>query len=342
MAEIIARKPPSDKRVVLSEAVPLQKPLCIRISPISACNLKCSFCSLSVPEYREKFPPKKMTMDFFIRIVDDIKVSFGKVKRILMPGIGEFFLHPQMPEMLQYLMEKQVCDNIELITNGALITPEIVDRISGVRFCPLVISVNGLSDEDFFTNCGVHVSFNNYVENLRYLYKKKGESQIYIKIINYMVQDAERKQLFFDTFEPICDRIGVESLLPIRKDIDYEEIAGGRVSLDQTQFGNKMNSNLTRCSMCYYTMQVQENGDIIPCCYSEIATTLGNVQTQSLREIWQGQAYQFQYAMLNGVHSVLACNGCTQWTYQNSPEDYLDGPVSELKKRYDSLQYQGK
>ena len=52
-----------------------------------------------------------------------------------------------------------------------------------------------------------------YVENITYLYNNKKDMKIYLKIMDYMVEDEERKEFFYKTFEPIVDHIGIENCM---------------------------------------------------------------------------------------------------------------------------------
>jgi len=73
-------------------------PWCLEIETSTACNLKCVMCEHTY--WNE--PPKFMTFDQFKHIVD----QFPRLKRVCPTGIGNGFLNPDYPRMLEYLKKR--------------------------------------------------------------------------------------------------------------------------------------------------------------------------------------------------------------------------------------------
>lgn len=320
--------------MILAEQVPLEKPLCIRIEPAQVCNFRCEFCPVSLQSFREKNNHGFMDYDLFLKVVSDIKISFGQVKNIMLVGMGESLLHPRIADMVRTISSMGISESVEITTNGSMLTPSLSKALCQANLSLLRISVNGLSAEGYRKHCGVSLDFNEYVSNLKYLYSIREKTKVYIKIINYMVQKPGEYQRFLDIFSPICDAISVENLIQGDENIDYQKIAGENIRFTQTQ----SNTDLVEtkiCTMPYYTLQVNCDGSVYPCCTSG-APQIGDVKEQSIREIWHKSSMSFQKAMLNGVTCIPFCDQCTSMKYRVYPEDRLDLAKDQIKIRFDN------
>lgn len=331
---------PMAKRVPLAEQVPLEKPFAVRISPSCICNFRCEFCSQAIPEVREQFRNEgtKGLMEFslFQKVIDDIADSFGRIKQLLLVGRGEPLLHPQIADMVAYVTERQVADRVEIVTNGMLLTHELSDKLIDAGLKRLRISVDGLSSEDYMRYCGVKMDFEQFVEQIQYFYAHKKETSVYIKIINYMVSQPEQRKKFYDIFESICDIINVENLTDLHNGIDYHKIAGDSVPLVGTQFTPKYVETKI-CSQPFYILQVQEGGEVLPCCGPALPPKeliLGNVRERSLKKIWFDRSYALQRRLLDGVKGIPFCENCQDMPNRVLPEDVLDESAERLKEKY--------
>lgn len=332
-----------NERLVLADHVPLDKPLIIRISPCCVCNFQCEYCTQSIPEMRLAYLKMgtKGMLDYqlFKRIIDEISNAFGFVKKIVLVGMGEPLLNPQISEMVAYISEKQAAAHTEIITNGVYLSHEMSKRLIDAKLSCLRISVNGLSDADYLKHCGVSVNFAQYVDQIRYFYESRGQTQLYIKIMNYMVEKPEKKGLFFKLFGPISDITNVEYLRRVDENIDVEAIAGNPEMLNYTQLGTeKIQTSI--CPDPYYTLQFDESGRVLPCCqklYNMNGIVLGNIKDSSLHDIWIQKSYMFQRQMLDGVQGIPVCKDCLGVQTHVYPEDVLDSSRDDLIKKYDAI-----
>ena len=321
-------------RVILSESVPLSKPFCIRIEPAKVCNFKCEFCIHSKESFRKSYKCGIMDYNFFESIVQDIKKSFGKVKNIMLVAMGEPLINPRIADMVKLIQDENIADTVEITTNASLLTKEMSDALCDAGLSLLRISVNGLSSEDYKNRCGIDLDFDEFVSNVRYMYNKKSNTKIYTKIINYMVKQDEDYKKFIYIFEPISDIVNVENLIPtIPNEINYNKFAGNDIDFNETQSNTKLlDSNI--CTMPFYTLQINFDGKIYPCCEVN-APSIGDVTDMSLKEIWNTHSFNFQRNMLEGLSNIDICSNCIAAKYTTYPEDRLDDNVEDIKKRYD-------
>ncbi len=113
------------------------------ISPEGACNLSCSYCSVSKRKrsYRIEFETIK---DYVL------KLKTRGLKAVILTGGGEPTLYPQFNELVRWLKEEQGL-SVALITNGtniSRVSQEVWDMFSWVR-----VSIN------FFENYENRIQF---------------------------------------------------------------------------------------------------------------------------------------------------------------------------------------
>lgn len=327
------------KRSILADQVPLGKPFTIRISPSAVCNLRCEFCPQSIQRDRMRFGKFGVNglieYQLFQNIIDDIRLSFGTVKKIVLVGRGEPLLHPQISDMIAYTAKQQAAEQIEILTNGMNLTPQLSNKLVDAGLNTLRISVNGLSAMDYQKHCNTKVDFDRYIEQIKYLYHNKKEMILYIKIINYMVDTEEKREKFRQIFSPICDIINIENLFETDCEIDFRRLTKEYDKLTYSQ--NTTTQVQTKiCSSPFYILQIDEDGSVLPCC-NEAADviSLGNVRKMSVGDIWIQKSYSLQRRMLDGVTGIPFCETCKMRLPQTYPEDVLDQAAGRLKNVYD-------
>lgn len=121
------------------------------------CNLKCIICTPhnSTKWYAEADIYKKYVDDNFGNEIKAellqsswTKKSFSNAKIILFAG-GEPFLIPQHEEVLDYLIDKNLSENIELnyYTNGTIVPSKFVEKFKKFYKIKINISIDAVGDE---------------------------------------------------------------------------------------------------------------------------------------------------------------------------------------------------
>lgn len=327
---------PGGKREPLAKALPLEMPYLIQIFPVYACNFKCGYCIHSLDRKQHGYISDEvmMPLDLYKKAIDDMKKTGRKIKMLRFAAIGEPLLHPQIAEMVAYAKQSEVANSIDIVTNGALLTPELSDALIAAGLSKLRISLEGLSAEDYKKHSMAEVDFTKFVDNIRYFHENCGETRMYIKIIDYMVQKEEEQKRFYDIFKPITHDIAIEHLTPTIEEIDYDEISGG-METNKPQNGEKLLMSQV-CPQPFYMMQINPDGNVVPCCSMKYPRVLGNVKEQSVQEVWKGEKFnQFRREVLQGVKQIKgACSKCNLYLYDLHEEDMLDACVEELLKKY--------
>lgn len=222
------------------------------------------------------------------KLIDNIAEFDVPLKMLRFVGGGEPLIHPDLPEIISYAKKKNIASFIEILTNGSLLRPELNKRLVDSGLDRIRISVEGISSEQYYDIARIHLNWNEFLENLRDLYEHRNNCSIYIKTLNISVPTEKTRQIFYDTFGPFCDQIGIEYIMPTYAGIESE------FNLDEgkTIFGNMRYGESKLCAFPFYSLMVNPEGDVTLCCADwERKIILGNVFQTPLTQIWNGSAH---------------------------------------------------
>lgn len=313
-------------RSKLVDVLPLKSPLGIYFFPIYACNFRCNYCLHSIPlkERNIDFYEKKMDFDVFKKCVDDMQKFENKVKTIRFAGLGEPLLHERIDEMVKYVMDSNVCIATEVITNGMLLSHDMSERLIESGLSRISISLQGVNSDMYSRISKVDIDYEKFVDQIKYFYERKGKTKLYIKILDCCFEKDEDVSEFYSIFEDICDYISIEKVSPLVSEVDYSGIV---LESDIAVRGYQVEDN-DICSFPFYMMQINPNGDVIPCCSAEKVSVMGNVKTKALLDIWNGEKFNsFRRTMLKGCNLLPdqnTCKACKAYKYSRFKEDIID------------------
>ena len=335
-AKVISGQAPGGQRTPLAQVLPLDTPFVVQIFPIYACNFKCCYCIFSVDKSKRHFVSDKIVMDFdlFKKCIDDMTVFPQKIKVLRFVGIGEPLLHKQIVDMVAYAVSKEVANIVEILTNASLLTPQLSKALISAGVSRLVVSLQGTTREKYRQVCHADIDFDALTDNLLFFYQQKGDAQMYIKIIDYALDNQDDEAKFFNLFGNICDTIAIEHAVPIHSGVAFEKILDPN-SNPVTQFGLPVR-DVQICPQPFFHMQINPDGQIVPCYSFEYPGIMGNCRYQSVYEIWKNDVFQkFRYKMLTGLMNVSqVCEKCNMIKYRWFPEDMLNNDAEWLKKYY--------
>lgn len=315
---------PGGNRRKLAELVPLDTPLSVQIFPVYACNLACSYCIHSLPAKERGFISDKtlLPVDLYKKAIDDIALFPQKLKMLRLAGTGEPLLHPQIAEMVAYAKNKQVAASIDIVTNGLMLSHDLSIALIKAGLDRIRISIQGLEDSAYAHTKQKGI-FNKLVDDISYFFVNRKHTKIYIKIIDCALNAGDEQQ-FLEIFGDICDYIAIEHLIPAVDKIDYTAMAREE-DIAYTQNGN-MVKDIKVCPQPFYMMQLNPDGNIVPCCAMETPVVLGNVSDESMVDIWHGKRNKDfllnQLKFHKDIYSV--CRKCQQYKYAVFDEDILD------------------
>lgn len=335
-ARLLNSEAPGGKRSHLVENLPLSTPYVVQFFPIYACDFTCQYCHHSIPVKDRKFVTEWPVMKFslFQKCIDELAEFPEKIRTLRFVGMGEPLLHKDIVKMVRYAKEKDIANRIEILTNGSMLTHDMSDGLIAAGLDRLVISLQGTSAKKYHDVCGVDIDFDKFVDNIRYFYEHKSETQIYLKIVDIALDDEKDKKRYFNIFGDICDTIGIENTVPIFPDVAFNDNLD-KMQGEKTQFGLPM-KHVKVCPQAFYTMQINPDGKIVGCYAVYYPRILDDCNYRSLPDIWNGEGYTlFRRQMLDGRENVCKfCEECKINDYRIFPEDDISDFAEELKKKY--------
>lgn len=331
-------------RSPLHKVIPLDMPYGIIFEPTSYCNLKCFFCihSLDTDILKQKeFAFKKMSKKTFDLFVDQLKEFPRPLKTVGIQGCGEPTLHEDLPYMIEQLNKSGMVERAILVTNGTLLTNELSKSLIEAGLHSLLISVNGLSSEEYLKNCGVSIDFDKYVAEISYLYNNRANTKIFIKTVDKVIDNSLKTENdFYNLFGDFCDKITIDKVNKRYRDVSYEKF---NVS-DRTQ---RLSSQLQTqvCPRSFFKLYVTANGmiDSCVCAFNNIkGIHTFSIEKLSLCEFWNSKELRLKWLNLlkqNYVGMTSECKDCEIGKFANVGEfDLLDPYSEEIYERIINLQ----
>lgn len=332
----------------LVDVLPLNTPLAIDVFPIHACNFKCNYCLFSLPikEQGYAFDTEILNYKVFKKMIDDAQSFNQKIKMLRFVGTGEPLLHPSISEMVKYASEENVAERIEIITNGSLLTHEMSDKLIASGLTQMRISLQGLNATDYSNISGVEINYDDFVDNIKYFYKHKGDIILNLKIADIAVSTDEKLKTFYDNFGNFADSVSIEKISPTASKVDYSKYGFKEENNEYISMrGKTLPASIHICNHPFYLLSLNPDGSVFPCCSTEAPPVMGNVSEQSIVDIWNGKVFNsFRINMLEGVESCgNICKNCKAYRYNMYPEDIItDSDAEVLKFHYDKLALKGK
>jgi radical SAM protein with 4Fe4S-binding SPASM domain len=240
-------------------------------------------------------PKDTLTLSLFGTFLDRTSEFADNVKLLRVCGMGEPLMNPHLSDMMAMGRERGCFGRIEVITNGILLTPAISESLC-CSVDRIIISVNALDKM--------------LADRVSYLYGVSGDSTIHVKTTYDVVSTPKKQDEFFALYGDICDEIQIEHVCPI-----WPRLPVGQDQ--QFRWGTKPIAHHV-CPQIFKGLEVQANGDVIPCCVDwERINLLGNIATDLLVDIWNGRKLRvLRESHLHGEKGQTApCRDCRMNDY---------------------------
>ena len=329
------------KRTNLRDVIPLPSPYTIQIEPTRFCNFRCFFCMHHSRGTSKDLLKESglnlihLDMDLYDKIVNNVIEFNPAPKMINFCGIGEPLMNPRFSELIKRLRQAGYNGRIVTYTNGALLNPNLADSLIESGISEIRISLNGLTTQKFREVTGVNVNMDRYIQNIRYLYEHRKNTKIYVKIIENLFDSPDEKQIFYQMFDGIADRIYVENIIQLQRQMkNYDGITDGN---QKNVFNEPMNRNWKTCACMFYQMHVDAEGYVYFCVSlgNPHKYAIDNVNKHSLKDIWNGDIRRnfLKINLKNGSDAIPMCVDCEGKYDIIAKEEYLDDCAAELFNR---------
>lgn len=291
-------------------------PMMLVLSFVYPCNALCPHCPYTNSEIRKEYRDAPyMPAETFRKIADE-SGPHNAVLRI--SGGGEPMLHPQGVELMVYA--KQVGCRVGLITNGSLFDEDNSRALIEAGVDMIEFSVDACDPETYaWVRKGLE--WDVLVENARRMLRLRDEtgsrSKIVASAVNQTGVDIDAVERFW------IEEIGVDNLIK-RKYLTwgYNTELDGTGSADPSAY---LDTEDVPCPFVFERLNIDSRGNVMICGYDISAnTSCGNVNTESLHDIWLGPAFEFYRSKhLDGTaKEIPLCAGCPDWKYRSWKHNY--------------------
>lgn len=272
-----------------------------------------------------------MEWDLFTKIVEQVLQFPRPVKQISLSNHGEPLCNRRLPEMIKYIKNQGIKSRISIHTNASLLDENYVEDLVNSQIDKVVISLQGLTSEKYEQVCSYKLDFEKFYSILEKFYKVKINTQIYIKIMDVALDKGEENK-FYEMFSKIADRVYVEKMVPIWKDIEWHGAdVNGHLAFNK--YGDGFSPQKC-CPLIFHTLVVNAVGDVYPCTQLLFPDKLGNVQEDFLRNMWESRQRKELLIRQCTINAPEICQDC--FIRQNSiytQEDMIDDYRNEILER---------
>lgn len=268
----------------------------LQIETTNVCQAACVFCTY--PTMRR--PKGVMDPALFQRIIRDA-AQIPLIDHITLTGLGETLLDRHLLSRLRYVREVMPAVTLDLYTNGNKLTRAIVDDLIDAGVTTLYVSLNAVRPEQ------------------RRVIMKLDDFERVTEVCQYAVQAGEGKMAV------VVKAVAAKDLMEVGDAEVFEAQWGGFADKGGAAFlhleGNwagqawKMRTMPTQpCHRALSQIMVLWDGRVSLCCFDgEGEMILGDLKTQTLREVYNSAAYvAVREAHAEGRRAEIPlCAGCT-------------------------------
>ncbi|MBU1169624.1 MAG: radical SAM protein [Proteobacteria bacterium] len=328
-------------------------PIYMEFSPTGACNHRCIFCAMDYIGYK----PKCLDMDVMKRVLPEM----GRVgvKSVMFAGEGEPLLYKHIYALATLTVESGI--DIAFTTNGVLLTKKNVDKILPITTW-IKVSIDAGTPATYALIHGTQqADFIKVVENLKYAVDYRNRNGFSCTIGAQVLLLPENSHEL-KTLAKICrDEIGLDYLVikpysqhmfsKTRKyaGLNYEHLHEQakeipRLSNDtfkvlyRSETTGHLISRSSYFKCCnatpFFWAYLGANHDVTACSafLKDERFTLGNLETHSLKDIWESETRKKLFETLRNSFDLGECRvNCRM----GSINEYLEG----LKKPHPHVNF---
>jgi len=279
-------------------------PIHAQVETVSGCNANCIFCpnrktALKVP-IGEKMDPA-----LFKKIVDEL--LDGGVQRLSPYLNNEPLLDDTLPERIAYITtRKQKGQYTKINSNGSLLTETMAKGLLDSGLDRLNFSVHGIEPEPYERVMGQKLD--RVLRNIdRFLELKRAG--------HYKKPRVRVSMLVTAILEPQLPRIreywGARG---VKINLNQLENRGGHQGIVSNTIAAHPLERFDWCDRMFEQVFIAWTGQMILCCADwEQSTVMGDLRTDSIREIWNGRKYYaLRRRFLDGKVKGMLCENCTK------------------------------
>jgi MoaA/NifB/PqqE/SkfB family radical SAM enzyme len=316
---------------------PLTGPETVHIDIVNACNTDCITCwdhspLLDSPR-ATAWKRKRASLENIAELLDNLN-DLGGLRSVIISGMGEPFVHPQIYDIVENIKRRDLF--LTIITNLVLADPE---RVVALGIDQLLIGIHGASREsyeafhpsfrngeweklhtqlEYFSKAGkrfkhVHVICQTNAHELAAMIRQAHDlsaGAVNFKLASLLegtercaISEAQREDLLsrqIPEARAAASTLGVESNLDV---FERQLLAGGHETAPIEETG---------CFMGYAYSRITVEGDVLYCCNTEIK--VGSLRDGlAFSDLWRGASWQALRERLRAGSYFPGCSQCGKY-----------------------------
>ena len=281
----------------------------------TGCNFNCTTC------IRHSWLDGTGQMEWatFNNLVEQLD-DFKQLETVHFGGFGEPLTHPRALDMLETLAKKKL--NLEMITNGSLLSEDIIRRLLALGMEKIYVSLDGPDDQEY-NQIREGADFKQVYSNLKLLKQIKAERGLDKPVLNIEFVAMKSNYRRLPDLVRLLPDIGAEELL-VTNVLPYHESMAEEILYDREeselfdlhQIWAMMRARIPQMKLrterrCKFVedkaMVVNWQGKVNPCyammhtydCYiygrkkTFYQHSFGNINTDRLKNIWTDPDYAY-------------------------------------------------
>ncbi|MDN5363412.1 MAG: hypothetical protein PWQ91_473 [Eubacteriales bacterium] len=305
----------------------------------SLCNLNCRHCYRNSWSYRGGL----MARETWKKVLAEAK-TLPELGRIVLGGIGEPLLHPEIKEIIAQTKEMSL--KVSVTTNGFLLSDDMARDFVCLGVDEIIVSIDGFMPETFAAYRGADIG--NLWENLKRVQEIKREYKVSRpEIAAEMVVSKNNYREIFSLIPELMKydikALYVSQLMPVAREklaeVFYQQCPDEKQQEWRTQVARASmyvglrvylpEVGLRTHRSCRFVegkkIVVRFDGEVSPC-YRFLhdsreyvfgrekkirAVSFGNVNRENLRDIWTKEAF-VKFRFLEHMNYYPSCPDC-EW-----------------------------
>lgn len=223
-----------------------------------------------------------MDFNLYKKIIKQIK---DNTYSVWLHHFGDPLMHPDLDKFIEYAEKNNIKTKISI--NPGFLNKEIGKKIIDAGLTHLHISLDGTDDETYKKLRGKNANYKIATENIHEFLKLKKDKP-YISLAMIHMKETKEK---VEEFRKKWDIKGIDAV-EIKEfttwDGSDKEIMNLAEDAQKSE-GYKKSLDYP-CVRPWHRMTILVDGRVVPCCFDyDGKYILGNLNKQSLKEIWNGE-----------------------------------------------------
>lgn len=291
-------------------------PVSIAFEPTTSCNLRCPECPSGLRHFSR--PTGMLQNDFFRKTINEVH---KELLYLIFYFQGEPFLNPDFLEMVKYASDKKIYTATS--TNAHYLTDDVARKTVESGLDRLIISIDGTTQE-VYQQYRVGGKLDKVLEGAKNIikWKKALHSKTPFVFFQFLVVKPNEHQV--NDIKRLAKEVGVDEVrFKTAQVYNFETDPNNLIPAIDKFSRYKKNTDGTyraknklanRCWKMQHANVITWDGLVVPCCFDKDAThQLGNLRTQSFKEIWHNDNYkQFRTELMKGRKNIDICANCSE------------------------------